>query len=243
MSKKCLCSFLVSLAVAGCGSSKIGELEQSVSALRRDLGDIRSIQAQQNTKIEEIKTEMRGLTGKVEEVQHTSVGKTQELEQTISKLQSRVPPPAGVPEQLLNQDDERIAPLNGAAADMYRQALSAVRTGDFVVARTTLEQFIEQNPGTAFTDNALFWFGVVNERLNQLDKAVASFSEVFQKYPAEDMVPAALYFLAETLVRMNSKNDAILTLQKLIDEHPKSEFAAQGRARIAQLQPSVRKKR
>lgn len=116
-------------------TKNIGELEQSVKALRRDIGDLRSIQAQHNTKIEEIKNEMRGLTGKVEEVQHTSVGKTQELEQTISKLQARVPPPPGIPEALLNQDDERIAPLTGPAADMYRQGLAAIRTGKLLAPR------------------------------------------------------------------------------------------------------------
>lgn len=94
---------------------------------------------------------------------------------------------------------------------------------------------MEQNPGTAFTDNAMFWQGIVSDKLNQLDRAVASFSDVFQKYPAEDMVPPALYYLAETLVRMDSKTHAVLTLQKLIDEHPKSEFAARGRERIGQL--------
>lgn len=222
--------------LGGCSDARVDKLEETVRSMKSDLADVRTLQAQQSTAIGEMRAELHSVTGKVEEVQHVSVGKTQELEQTITKLQSRVPPPAGVPEDLLNQDDERIAALRGASADMYRQALAQIRTGDFESARATLKSFVEQNPGTAFTDNALFWSGIVESRLGADDRAIVAFSEVFQKYPAEDMVPPALYYLADQLIKMGSKQDAILTLQKLVDEQPKSPFASRARERLAELQ-------
>ncbi len=236
-------SSATAVAIGGCADARVEKLEQTVRAMKTDLADLRTLQAEHGTAINEMRNELRSVTGKVEEVQHVSVGKTQELEQTITRLQSRVPPPAGVPEELLNQDDEKIAPLTGGSADLYRQALAQIRTGDFEGAKASLQKFITDNPGTAFTDNALFWLGIVEDRMGANDRAVVNFSEVFQKYPAEDMVPPALYYLAESFAKMGSKQDAVLTLQKLVDEHPKSPFAARGRERLQELQPGSGRRR
>jgi TolA-binding protein len=224
------------LALSACAGNKVEQLDQESKSLKNDLTDLRTLQAQHSSAINEIRTQLRELSGKIEEIQHTSVGKTEELEQTISQLKSRVPPPAGVPEELLNQDEERIASLSGAAADDYKKSLSLIRTGDFEGAKQAFTGFIERNPGTAFTDNGLFWLGIAYDKLGQYDRAVGSFSEVFQKYPAEDMVAPALFFLSEALVKMGSKSDAVLTLQKLVDEHTSSQYGVRGKARLQELQ-------
>lgn len=226
----------------GCGAGKIQQLEDENRKLRSELTDLRSIQAQQSTDISEIKNQLRSISGNVEEIQHVSIGKTKELEASIIQLKSRVPPPAGVPEDLLNQDDDKIAAIQGESADLYRKALSELRTGDFDAAKASLSQFIEANPGTAFTDNAIFWLGVVYEKLGQNDRAIISYSEVFQKYPAEDMVAPALFNLSEAFGKLGSKSDQIVTLQKLVDEHKATPYAQKGLERLKQLQPGGTKK-
>lgn len=235
--------FLVLLSVlVGCSDNKVAELEANTKSTKTDISDIRTLQAQQSQAINELRAEVRALTGKVEELQHTSMGKTQELEQTLSALRSRVPPPTGVPEDLLDADDAKISAINSPAADQYRKALGLVRSGAFDAARQEFESFAEANPGTAFTDNALFWLGIARGKLGQYDGAVVAFSEVFQKYPAEDMVAPALYFLAEAFQNMGSKPDAVLTLQKLVDEKKGSPWAARGREKLAELQGGARRK-
>jgi TolA-binding protein len=232
--------------VCGCSEGNhIEKLDQQVKSMHADIADIRSIQANQSSDLSQIRVELRALTGRLEEIQHTSAGKAQELEQTITQLKSRVPPPSGVPEDLLDRDDERIASITGAAADSLRKGLGQVRAGDFDGAKQTLTDFVQANPGTAFTDNGLFWLGISYDKLGQYDRAIVSFSEVFQKYPAEDMVAPALYFLADSFLKLGSKQDAILTLQKLVDEQPKSPYAAQGREKLQELQgkPAPRKRR
>ncbi len=225
-----------------CGTERIQQLEDDTRHLKSEIADIRSLQAQQSSHINEIRSQIRNISGNVEEIQHVSIGKTKELEASISQLKSRVPPPAGVPEDLLNQDDDRIAAIKGESADLYRDALGEVRAGNFESAKTKLSQFIEANPGTAFTDNAIFWLGIVYEKLGQADRAIISYSEVFQKYPAEDMVPAALYHLSDAFLKIGSKSDAVVTLQKLIEEHPNSPMAAAGVEKLKQLQPQAVKR-
>ena len=210
-------------------NGKIRAIEQE---LRRETQDLRVVQADQTTSLNEIREELRRLNGRIEEIQHSSQGKTKELEQTIQQLGSRVPPPAGVPEGLLSADEDRISKLNGEGADQYKNALARLRAGDLPTAKSSFEQFVQSNAGTAFTDNALFWLGIIHNKMGQYDQAVVSFSDVYQKYPAEDMVPASLYYLAEALENAGSKEDAKLTLEKLVDDHPSSSFAMRAKVKL-----------
>ena len=175
------------------------------------------------------------MSGKLEEVQHASRGKTEELERTLQRVSSRVPPPPGVPDELLVQDESLISRITGPAADSYRSGLQQLREGDFQGARGTFSGFVEANPNTAFTDNAYFWLGVVYEKLGEPDRAVGAYSEAFNRFPAEDRVGPALLRLAELFLNMGSKKDAALTLQKLVDEHGNSESGVKGRALLAEI--------
>lgn len=98
-----------------------------------------------------------------------------------------------------------------------------------VATKDSFGQFVSQNPGTAFTDNALFWLGITNDKTGQYNQAIVSFSEVFQKYPGGRGSPA-LYFLAQDFLKIDSKSDAIVALQKLVEEHP--ELLTERRAKM-----------
>lgn len=224
-----VCIGILVLILGGCSGQRINDLEKRTNSA---ISDIRGIQAEHTVAINSIRSELRAIQGKLEELDHVSRGKTQELEKSLAELGSRIPPPQGVPEDLLSRDDEKIARLSGPAADIFKQALRQLRTGDIEGARSSLIRFVEQNPGTAFTDNALFWLGICYTKLGEYDRAIVSFSDVFQSYPAEDMVAPALYFLAETFEKTGSKNDARMTYQKLVDEYPNSPYVLKARGKL-----------
>lgn len=231
LAKRIPIGFLL-LSLTACSSSKIDSLQKQLDA---DLSDLRQIQAQQTATISEIRNEVRQLSGQVEELQYVSQGKAKELERTLRQLGTRVPPPAGVPEELLTKDEERIASLQGEAADSFKSALNLLRTGDFTTSLDRFTEFIAANPGTAFTDNALFWQGINYVKLGKYDQGIISFSDVFQTYPAEDMVAPALFYLADAFSKKGEIEDAKITLKKLIDEHPKSSFAAKAKSEVRKL--------
>jgi tol-pal system protein YbgF len=232
--KKLLLLSLLLLTFVACSDSKINSLELR---LDRDLRQMREQIAVQNNQIEELRSELGRVTGKVEEVQYVATGRTQELEQTLKKVSSRVPPPPPVIESLLNEDDRLIAKQSGPAAELFAQGLQFLREGDFSNARDLFARFVEENPKTAFTDNAYLWQGISHEALGEWDRAVASYSLGFQRFPAEDRVPACLFKLAESFERMGQKKDAQLTFEKLIDEYPRSEFTPKAKERVAVLKP------
>ena len=217
---------------SACGGARIKALEDKTAA---DVRDLRELQAETTASLNQIRQEIRQIQGQIEELQYRSTGKAAELERSLRRLGSRVPPPAGVPEDLLNSDQEKIARISGDAAEGFKRGLGLLRAGDFETARAAFGEFAEANPGTAFTDNALFWQGICYIKLGQYDQAVVSLSEVYQTYPAEDMVAPSLYFLGQSFEKLGGYSDAVDTLQKLIDDHPRSSYAKEARKEIRSL--------
>jgi len=228
----------LSCCLLACGPSS----KKLRGQINEETGDLRAAQAENTARLASIEEQLRRLTGKVEELEFASVGKTRELEQRLRRFGSRVPPPEGVPAELLNADEERISRITGPAADMFRRGLTEVRAGEFEKAERTFSQFVEENPDTAFSDNALFWAGVSAEKLGQYDQAIVNYSDVFERYPAEDRVPAALFRLGETFAKIASYDEGILTFQKLVDDYPRSEFAGDARTRIRDLKRQKRRR-
>jgi tol-pal system protein YbgF len=223
------------LVLSGCPEGRIRALEEVSARQSSDIESIRGIQAENTAAIGELRAELSRLTGKMEEVQYVAKDKTEELQRSLERVSQRVPPPAGVPEELLNEDDSLLARVSGPAADQFRNALRLLRDGDFQGSRSAFESFASENPNTAFTDNAYFWLGVIYEKLNLPDRAVGAYSEAFQRFPAEDRVAPALLRLAELFLANDSKKDAVLTLQKLVDEHPNSPSGRKGKEMLAEL--------
>lgn len=231
---------LLFLIVTGCSDAKIDALEKKMDSSLRQM---REQLATQDNQIEELRSGLGKVTGKVEEVQHVATGRTEELEQNIRKLGSRVPPPPPVPEALLNQDEQLISQQSGGAAELFSQGLRQLRDGDFSGARDTFSRFVEENPSTSFTDNAYFWQGISYEGLGQYDRAVAAYSLGFQRFPAEDRVPVSLFKLGDVFEKMGQKKDAQLTFEKLVDEHPRSEYTKMAQERLQALRPPTKSKK
>lgn len=229
---------LLVIGLGACSDNRLQELEVAVRSMRTDISDLRGIQAQHMTSINDMKTDLRQVTGKMDEVQHETTGRTAQLESTLRQVSARVPPPAGVPDDLLAQDEEAISRNSGGAADQFKAGLQQIRQGDFQSAYRTFGEFETQNPNTAFSDNALFWSGIAAERMGQLDRAALALNDTYRKYPAEDRVPAALYYLAEVFLKTNSRDDAVLTLEKVRDDFPRNPYGLRAAGRLEELQPS-----
>jgi len=221
---------LIAISLLFSCASCVNNAQNLAQDVRKEMQDLRLIQADQSSTINELREEIRQLRGVQQEIQHSSSGKTRELEETIEQLGSRVPPPVGVPESLLVADEKKISGHSGTGADSYKLALARLRAGDFQNSDQMFSNFLSQNPKTAFSDNAYFWKGVIAKNQSQFDKAVLHFSEVYQKFPAEDMVAASLFYMSEALQDSGARQDSKFTLEKLVDEHPSSSYAKRAKA-------------
>lgn len=226
---KYLTIFAILLLVA-CSSGK-----SPSELMDEDLSQIRAIQAENIASIENLTSEVRNLSGKVEEMQHSSQGKAQELEKTLAQVSSRVPPPAIVPVSLLEKDEKLISREVGAAAREYSLALRKLRAADFSGAQNGFREFVNQNPQTSFSDNAIFWVALCYESFGDYARAITYYSDVFTNYSKDDFAPAALYRLGENFLKMGSSFEAKDAFLKLKEDFPRSEFSLKAEEKLRVL--------
>ena len=182
-----------------------------------------------------MRSEIRELSGKIEELEYLTRGKTAQIERTLQKFSTRVPPPIGVPEDLLNRDEEWIRRKSGKDVEIFSQGLRLLRTGGFEEANAEFKRFSQLYVDSSFADNALFWSGICYEKLGDYDRAIVSFSEVFQRYPAENRVTVSLYRMGEVFEKIGEKENARTAFQKLIDDYPKDPYAREAANRLKRL--------
>lgn len=208
----------LAVSVLNACAGRLKELEDANTRQTKEINDLRSVTAEHSVSLEQIRNDLRRLSGNVEELDFQARGKTAEIQKALDRFSSRVPPPAGVPEDLLVEDEEAVSSNASQSAAVFKDGLQKVRTGDFDGAISALNKFLEANPATIVSDNAMFWVGICQLKLGQPEKAVVTFSDVFNKFPGEDRAPWSLYYLAEVFEKINQREDAKITLQKLVDD-------------------------
>ena len=124
---------------------------------------------------------------------------------------------------------------SGTVNETYRKGLEQYRAGQCDQAITTFRQFIRSEPGSDLADNAQFWVGECYYARKDYNRAIIELNEVFTKYPKGDRVPSGLLALATSFADSGDAIDARLILQKLINDHAKTEEAELGRQKLKTL--------
>lgn len=147
-----------------------------------------------------------------------------------------MPTPVAVnnPVQLALAREE--ASLQGTRPDPeYSAALQQIRDDDCKQAVGSLRSFVRKNAKAALADNAQYWIGSCYYQQKDFNRAIIELNEVLLKYPKGDKVPAALLLLADAFKDSGDPIDARLILQKLVSDHPGSDEAQQGKAKLQAL--------
>jgi tol-pal system protein YbgF len=144
------------------------------------------------------------------------------------------PAPASNPMQAALAREE--ASLQGTRPDpAYSAALQQIRGGDCKQAVASLRDFVRKNPKSPLADNSQYWVGSCYYQQKDFNRAIIELNEVLLKYPKGDKVPAALLLLADAFKDSGDSIDARLILQKLVNDHPNTPEAQQGRAKLDAL--------
>jgi tol-pal system protein YbgF len=223
---------LATLSFSACANQGSG----ADSQLMKEVRDMRLQQAEQGSNIEELKNQVRELNGKLEEVQFAGARPTQPAgtgyNGNARMKEGAATVAAGVSPLLISQDEQAIARISGPAADLFRSGLNQVKVGGFSDSLRTFGKFVVENPGTAFTDNGMYWLGVSYDQLGQYDLAIEKYSMIYKDYPAEDRAPDALLNLGESFLKIGDKTAAIDSWNIIIDEYGNTEVAKRAKIRI-----------
>ena len=225
--------------MTGC-TAGYDELKQDVKRLEKGLADLRSFQAEQTSEVSTLQTELRRLSGRVEELEYLQRARLgsdiSTLKQNISNLQRRVPPPAIVPAAVLDDDDAMAQRMSRPeVAKALGEALAKIREGSFADALPLLEEAYAKNYGEQGTVEIVFWEAVAFEGLGENRKALEAYGQLVTAFPENPRKKLALLRQAAVFVRMGDKHTAELTLRKLIGDYPKSSEAQQAQERLKSL--------
>ena len=287
MKPSVLVNLVLLMFLAGCATenqvtsldTRLNELEvrnaetrKSNEALKSDLQireeyeqALRQQSASLRAKIEALHEEMRGLNGRIEELEHrldrqriaeseglkaeegqiaklTTATKSNDeriyqIEQYLNFEPSVPKAPAKKPEA---ETEAKIIPAgqakNGISEDeIYRMAKQAFDQGDSDAARKKFQELIEKYPKSERADNAQFWIGEIYYREKWYEKAILEYQKVIENYPKGNKVPASLLKQGLAFLNLGDKTNSRLILEELIKKHPKSNEAKIAKDKVQSL--------
>jgi tol-pal system protein YbgF len=214
-------------------------LQPQIDGLSRGLTDVRSIQAEQVAQISSLESQVRELRGKLEEITHTQTTSIDttiiSVQDELSNLKRRVPPPALVPVDALEADEARITELSPEVGARFQNGLVSLRDGKYPNAAAIFEELYDAAFDSPLAPNILFWLAVSNEGLGETTGALRRYAEVLAKFPKSGRAPLALLRQGSLMIRLGDAKTAKVVFKKLVADYPKSAEAARARERLKEF--------
>ncbi|MCA9740675.1 MAG: tol-pal system protein YbgF [Deferribacteres bacterium] len=162
----------------------------------------------------------------------------QDTDQRISRLPSKIQavPSVSLPDS--TRTDNTVQGAQTSAADaksLYDAAYQDLVKGQYSLAESGFQQYLQMVPNGELSDNALYWIGECHYAQQQFDQAALAFKDVERRYPEGDKLPAALLKLGYSQIALGQQNSASATLQDLVRKYPFSNEAKLAQDKIREL--------
>jgi tol-pal system protein YbgF len=225
---------------------------QGAAAGAADIG--RPQAARLELRLSQFETELRTLTGQVEEQSFRLNQLNQKLDRLVAGLDQRQqqPAPAGVaPQSQISQSELQAAQAQsgtavaaapnpaGAASGAggttpeakYKHAHNLLNQANYDGAQLALQAFLDEYPDNLLAGNAMYWLGETYYVRKRYDEAAVIFAEGFKNYPDGVKTPDNLLKLGKSLAALGSSEDACGTFTVLLERYAKAAPTILQRAR------------
>lgn len=134
-------------------------------------------------------------------------------------------------------------PVTRKAADLpaefdvtatYRRAMASYADHHYESALSQFGQILEAAPSSGYADNAQYWIGECYYGMGRFRQALIEFAKVFSYSKTEKADDAQLQ-MARSHRALGDRDAAHAAFQKLLDEHPASEYVEDARKEINYL--------
>lgn len=204
-------------------------------------------------RLTEIEEQMRGLTGRIEELSHRVDQTSQDLQTykqatdlRFQDMQSGAAPSGaapGAPASIAPAQPGPAAPADtgkpaaaptvalpaGTAQVQYDFAIDLLKRGRFPQARDAFTQFLQQHPKDPLAGNAQYWLGETYYVQGQYKDAADSFLKGYTTYSKSSKAPDSLLKLGMTLSALGQKDAACATFGQLKEQFPQASPAVVAR--------------
>lgn len=204
-------------------------LDEATALLGRNSADL-------GARVAKNETDIAAMTGRIEEAKYL----VDELQKQVSSATSKV----ATVEQTQQRIVDRVAPTMPEDKEtLWKEAQRRLAEGQREDARRFLRSFIQRFPDDARAPQAQLQVGLSFVQELKHSNAAAEFSNLIQRFPRSPEVPEAMWQLAEAFMVLKFCGDAKAMYQDLAKRYPKSPRATQVKARLRDVQRSLRDKR
>ncbi len=189
-------------------------------------------------RLSQIETEIRQLTGRIEEgnfqidkLKQTIETMARDYEFRLKTLEktgsaSSMDEKSSFDDNISNQNRNTVAEQEnlpqGSEQDQYSYAQKLVTMGQYDKAETALGEFIKRYPNSDLAGNAQYWLGQTYYVRKDYTKATRAFLEGYNNYPKSQKAPAFLLKIGMSLFAMGEKTDACDAYRELGSRFPDS---------------------
>lgn len=194
------------------------------------IGSEGALMAEINIRISELETQLRQMTGQLEEANFKVTNLTRKLE-TLEKdnefrfkeLESGARPVASQPSPASGLTPSVAATTPASTAKQkYDQAYGLVSNANYVEAEIGFLEFLEQYPQDELSGNAQYWLGQTYYARGNYADATRTFLEGMSKYPESSKAPAYLLKVGMSLNLLGEKTEACEVFRELGARFPDS---------------------
>ncbi len=223
------------LAAQASSREEVQKLNESLakqsSALLRSNAEI-------GTKFDDLTRDMQNLAGKLEDANR----RLREVSQQLAEVQARMGgagaatgAPGGAPAAAPGAAAKGASP-----ADLYAQASADYQRGQFDLARQGFQEYVDTYPKTNISDDAAYWIGECYAAQKKPREAIAAWEKLFKAYPDSEKGAAAHLKKGLAHLELGEKAQAIVEMQFVVHEYPRSDEAKSARQRLRALGADVR---
>ncbi|NLD37975.1 MAG: tol-pal system protein YbgF [Desulfatiglans sp.] len=245
-------------------NDQIGALKKRTEALETNVGskidNIVSTQASLMADIDTLRSDMRALTGRIEETEYlvkrnlekelgdsngggSIAERVNRLERMVKEQQRYLGlepfvtiPSGGSPDSGGFADLDSISMDNKPKDEaLYDTSLILYQKEQFKEALSGFRSFLAEYPKSDLADNAQFWIGECYMSMGQYKEAVKAFDDVIKKYPDANKVPGAYLRQAIAWRELDDITTTKLLLNRLIKTYPKTPEAKRAEEILSKL--------
>ncbi len=193
--------------------------------------------------LDNVRVELQSINGRIDDLGRDNRAMTDELQLVkddlglqLSSLETRVEvlektpvvvPAAVVPVKGEDKAAQADAVVPQTPEQLYQDALDLIRKEKkFAAGRKDLETFVAKYKDHDLYVNALYWIGEAFYGEKKYEEAILQFQDVISRYPKHPKASAAMLKQALAFNALGDAANARTTMQKLLEDYPKSDQAA-----------------
>jgi len=235
---------LVTVLAAGCATApdqdpvqiRLNDLDGRVSRVERVVSNQSLMQMAQQ--VDTLQAEVRDLRGQIDDLQNRNQALTKQQHDLYADLNKRVGTlehggAAGGGAAAAGSDSGQ--GVSSTEQSIYSQAFDALKAGNYTVAISGFQDFLNQYPSSPLAPNAEYWLGEAHYVNRDLSSAASAFQAVLDKWPSSAKASDAMFDLANTQLAQGETAKGRATLHKVVSQFSGTDAASRAQARLKQL--------